>query len=400
MEDNFYLDFENNFRGSPDQICKITSNYDGLISHINNIEDKPTLLDIGCGRGEWLKKCSNLGFKTLGFELNPKMASMCQEMGLNVKEGDALSLLKELPDNSFSLITVFHVIEHISFENINLLLSECYRILNNQGLIILETPSIDNLSVSSRLFHIDPTHVNPINPDLLLFSMERIGFDMVKYFFINGGPLQSDDHDSLTRILNGVAQDLMIIGTRSETSTRLLKENNRWRYHLNQGLSTIEACVQFDHRLRIKSLMQDQSINYLRDRVYTLEAKINKINTSPFLFIGNIFRKIFKYIISKFINQKTKLNILILNICRFLIRIIYKYLSKALIGNTKIFYLIFRFLDKLASKFGYRLRQNKLLKESLKLKEDRDLVFRNEQQLDLHYSLSSSSKSIYDQINE
>ena len=59
MEPFFYLDFENNFRGSRDQVSKILSNYDGLIEHILDVDPQPTLLDIGCGRGEWINKCSS-----------------------------------------------------------------------------------------------------------------------------------------------------------------------------------------------------------------------------------------------------------------------------------------------------------------------------------------------------
>ena len=52
MKAHFYLDFENNFRGSTDQIRNVLSNYDGLIQYIIEIDEEPTLLDIGCGRGE------------------------------------------------------------------------------------------------------------------------------------------------------------------------------------------------------------------------------------------------------------------------------------------------------------------------------------------------------------
>ena len=174
MESNFYIEFEDNFRGSLDQIYDISSNYDGLIQHILDTDDDPTLLDIGCGRGEFLHKCSKLGFRAQGIELNPQMALICRENGLQIEEGDAMTLLKDLPDSNFSLITAFHLIEHISFESINLLLKECKRILKSDGIIVLETPSIDNLSVSSRLFYIDPTHINPINSDLLIFLLKRM----------------------------------------------------------------------------------------------------------------------------------------------------------------------------------------------------------------------------------
>ena len=56
MESNFYVEFEDNFRGSLEQIYHILSNYDGLIQHILDTDNEPSLLDIGCGRGEFLLK--------------------------------------------------------------------------------------------------------------------------------------------------------------------------------------------------------------------------------------------------------------------------------------------------------------------------------------------------------
>ena len=83
MESNFYLEFENKFRCSRDQVIDILSNYDGLIQYIINNDDHPTLLDIGCGRGEWLQKCSNQGFKSIGIELNPSTEPIDEPNNLN-----------------------------------------------------------------------------------------------------------------------------------------------------------------------------------------------------------------------------------------------------------------------------------------------------------------------------
>ena len=70
MKADFYLDFENNFRGLTDQIRNIFSNYVGLIQYIIEIDEEPTLQDILLGRGEWLTKCSDHGIKCCGIELN------------------------------------------------------------------------------------------------------------------------------------------------------------------------------------------------------------------------------------------------------------------------------------------------------------------------------------------
>ena len=110
MDSTFYVEFEDNFRGSLEQIYAIFSNYDGLIQHILDIDNEPSLLDIGCGRGEFLRKCSKLGYQAQGIEINPQMALICRNYGLDIQEGDAMTLLKDLPDDNFSLITAFHLI--------------------------------------------------------------------------------------------------------------------------------------------------------------------------------------------------------------------------------------------------------------------------------------------------
>ncbi len=70
MKADFYLDFENNFRGLRDQTRNIFSNYFGLIQYIIEIDEEPALQYIDCGRGEWLTKCSDHRIKCCGIELN------------------------------------------------------------------------------------------------------------------------------------------------------------------------------------------------------------------------------------------------------------------------------------------------------------------------------------------
>ena len=182
MDSGFYKEFENNFRGSRSQIIKILSNYDGLIDYILNIDSDPSLLDIGSGRGEWIQKCNARGFKSIGIELDSEMVRDCRDLNLNILQGDALSLLDEFHQESFSIVSAFHVIEHMDHEKINEILIKAKRILKPDGFLILETPSIDSLLVSTKSFHIDPTHINPIHPDLLDFMIKRIGFSQQKHY--------------------------------------------------------------------------------------------------------------------------------------------------------------------------------------------------------------------------
>ena len=398
MESDFYLEFENKFRGSRQQVHDILSNYNGLIQHIIAIDQEPTLLDIGCGRGEWLQKCSDRGFKSTGIEINVGMVETCNSFGLEIIKGDALDILKDLPDNSFSLITAFHVIEHISFDSIYNILIECKRVLKKEGFLILETPSIDNLSIASQNFYIDPTHINPINPDLLSFMFGRIGFDMVKVFYINGGPLQNENKYSITRILNGVAQDLMLLATKSNEASLKLNENKSWNESLKIGSTTIKACIDFDHELHTKLYRNEEIINTLRARIYTLEKQLDTIFSSLLykilIFVLNKLRRVISKV---FILRRLIFNCLY-KIISFIIMRSYQLLNIFLSERSQIIYIYCKLINKFLKIFGYRIKNGRLLKKSLKHKEEENLIHSHEQKLDLHFDLSSRAKIIYEEF--
>ena len=113
MNQEYYLEFENVFRGKREEIISRQKNYDGVIRYLLKNHENPNVLDIGCGRGEWLQNCQEKGLIAKGIELNSKMISLCREYNLDVLEGDALAVLKQIESQSFSLITSFHLIEHL-----------------------------------------------------------------------------------------------------------------------------------------------------------------------------------------------------------------------------------------------------------------------------------------------
>ena len=113
---DFYLAFEEKFRGSSQDLNEKLVFYDGLLQEIILRFSNCNLLDIGCGRGEWLMKCKELGINSIGIDKNQSMFNFCLEKGLNIKYGDALEILKTFENNSFHIISSFHCIEHIPFE--------------------------------------------------------------------------------------------------------------------------------------------------------------------------------------------------------------------------------------------------------------------------------------------
>ena len=396
MDSDFYTEFENNFRGSREQIINILSNYDGLIDYILNIDSNPSLLDIGSGRGEWIQKCNAKGFKSIGIELDPKMVNDCKKINLNVKEGDALSLLDEFDEDSFSIVSAFHVIEHMSYENINELLIKSKRILKPKGLLILETPSIDNLIVSSKSFYIDPTHINPIHPDLLAFIIKRTGFTKLKYYFINGGPLQKSEEDSLTRVFNGVAQDLALIASKSN----LLDNVNLIERDIRLGITTLEAAIDFDNYSRNRYAQYDEAVFLMRKRIIVLERKLEHYigfyDKSMLSILIKIFRRVKRLINSLNVRFKNIIKDFLgfLNNKNFYINIMKK------IYKIQYIYFILRYLEKIIDKIGFRIYNFKFVKKSKKIKEDSELVRKSDRYLSNYFNSSLEAKNILKDLNK
>jgi SAM-dependent methyltransferase len=174
--DRLYVDFEGIFRGPREQIRERQKIYLPVLRSAGIEGPGNPVLDLGCGRGEWLEELRQHGIEARGADTNRAMLEDCRKLGLNVVEGDALQHLASLPDGSEAAITSFHMIEHMSFQNVIMLLDQALRVLRPGGLLILETPNPGNLAVGASTFYLDPTHVRPIPSPLLQFAAEARGF--------------------------------------------------------------------------------------------------------------------------------------------------------------------------------------------------------------------------------
>jgi len=176
--DNFYLAFENRFRGTQEQI---TTKLSGYIHELQcrNVSKTVPILDIGCGRGEWLKILRDNGYDARGIDLNHYMIEECKTKSLRADMIDALSFLKTQATSSYSAITAFHVVEHVEFQDLLRLIDESLRVLEPNGVLVLETPNPENILVGSCNFYTDPTHLNPIPPHSLAFYVQQRGFQNI-----------------------------------------------------------------------------------------------------------------------------------------------------------------------------------------------------------------------------
>src|SRR5262249_31917377 len=161
-----YVAFEDQFRGTREDIKKRCRVYLPIIQDAGVGADEMPILDLGCGRGEWLELLQDEGLQARGLDINPLLVEACRKRGLEVVEGDMIAFLRTLPDASVGGITGFHIIEHVPLEILINVLDETVRVLKPGGLAIFETPNPQNILVGSCNFYIDPTHRRPLHSQM------------------------------------------------------------------------------------------------------------------------------------------------------------------------------------------------------------------------------------------
>lgn len=177
MGSSFYRSFEERHRGSVEDIKGRLSFYLPFLTRLKAYYPDGMIADIGCGRGEWLEILNESAIANVGVDLDDGMLARAQEAGLNVQKMDCLQFLEQQEDESLIALTGFHIAEHLPFEVLQQLVKHTLRVLKPGGLLILETPNPENLSVGSCSFYMDPTHNHPLPPPLLEFLPIHYGFN-------------------------------------------------------------------------------------------------------------------------------------------------------------------------------------------------------------------------------
>ncbi len=222
MSDEFYRAFEERHRGSRELIKARQRVYLPFISPLLQLYENATAIDLGCGRGEWLELLAESGFQAHGVDLDEGMLAACREAGLHVTAQDALSALRALPDASQAIVTGFHIAEHIAFSDLRLLIQQALRVLKPAGLLILETPNPENITVGTVNFYLDPTHQKPLPPQLLAFLPEYYGFARVKTIRLQEDKTLSDRAwISLRDVWGGVSPDYAVVAQKDADAATL-----------------------------------------------------------------------------------------------------------------------------------------------------------------------------------
>ena len=222
--DAFYASFDEQFRGTREEIKERMKVYLPLIRQHGIGSAEMPILDVGCGRGEWLELLKEQQLRGVGVDSNRVLVGQCAERGLDVVEEDLISYVKGLKDASFGAVTGFHIVEHLPIETLVQFLNETVRVLKPGGAVIFETPNPQNVLVGSCNFYFDPTHRNPLPNQVMRFLLESRGFVRVEVLKLNPSdetPVEGDSE--LARRFNQYfygPMDYAVIGYRTADDGR------------------------------------------------------------------------------------------------------------------------------------------------------------------------------------
>jgi O-antigen chain-terminating methyltransferase len=186
--DSMYARFEDRFRGTRADIKSYQTGYLPYIREAKAGSKERPIIDLGCGRGEWLEVLQDEGLSAQGADKNRVFLETCRELNLSVVEEDALTLLQSKKTQSVGAVTSFHLIEHLHLKTFIAILDESLRVLKSGGVLILETPNPENILVGACNFYYDPTHIRPLPPQSTRFLLEARGFVNVDVLNLHPNP--------------------------------------------------------------------------------------------------------------------------------------------------------------------------------------------------------------------
>lgn len=213
-DDYKYVGFEDQFRGSDESVAAKLSEYVPIFAGATDV------IDLGCGRGEFLVALRSAGVRARGVDTNADMVAVARERGLDVAKADALAYVNGLADESIGGIIAAQVVEHLSASYLMRLLDSSRRALRPGAPIVFETinPACWYAFFSSYIR--DLTHVHPVHPETLQYLLRASGFERVEIRYREPVPATEKlkatavpedvrvSDDAIAKALTGVARTL------------------------------------------------------------------------------------------------------------------------------------------------------------------------------------------------
>ena len=165
-----YFVFEDRFRGSSEEILERQRRYVQYFSRCSNV------LDIGCGRGEFLDLLRESDIGGYGVDVQEDMVLFCRKKGLRVVKASAVSHLASIEDKALDGVFMAQVAEHLVPSDLIALIGSAYRAMKFGTHLVIETINPSCVYALVKTFYLDLSHVKPVHPQTLAFLLESNGF--------------------------------------------------------------------------------------------------------------------------------------------------------------------------------------------------------------------------------
>lgn len=164
-----YGRFAERFRGNEEYVKA------GQRVYFDDFVGRRNVLDIGCGRGEFLEMMREAAVPARGIDLSAESVALCRQKGLAAEAADLFVFLAQQPEAAFDGIFCSQVVEHLPPERLPEMIKLAASRLAPGGIIAIETPNPECLAIFATHFYLDPTHTRPIPHPLLMFYLEEFG---------------------------------------------------------------------------------------------------------------------------------------------------------------------------------------------------------------------------------
>ena len=177
-----YYWFESTHRGDRALIKRRQQPY------LEYFEGCANVLDVGCGRGEFLELLGEKEIGGYGIDIEGDSIQFCTDSGLRAEQAEALAHLAAIEDGSIDGVFISQVAEHMTPSELIELVGLAYRKMEPGGYVVVETPNPQCLLIFASFFYADLSHVQPIHPETMRFLLLSAGFRDVEIKLTNPVP--------------------------------------------------------------------------------------------------------------------------------------------------------------------------------------------------------------------
>ena len=184
IPEQFYVDFENAFHG--DQ----TVNRARLEKYAALFQGKQNVVDLNCGRGDFLTLMSEHEIPAKGVDPNGLMVEQCRQKGMQAEKKEALSFLEGCETESLDGLFAGRLVDNLTAGKVYLLIQEAYRVLKKDGVFVVEAINPLSMGTFGHNCSMDPAHRAPVHPELMRFMAQSLGFEAAAVAFVDEFPAE------------------------------------------------------------------------------------------------------------------------------------------------------------------------------------------------------------------